>query len=34
LAEDFDFCSDLAKGCGAILDLGCGTRVLAATLAR
>ncbi len=33
-AEDFDFCSDLAKGRRAILDLGCGTGVLAAALAR
>jgi SAM-dependent methyltransferase len=33
-AEDFDFCSDLAKGCGTILDLGCGTGMLAAALAR
>jgi SAM-dependent methyltransferase len=33
-AEDFDFCSDLAKGRRAILDLGCGTGMLAAALAR
>jgi predicted RNA methylase len=33
-AEDFDFCSDLAEGRRAILDLGCGTGMLAAALAR
>lgn len=33
-AEDFDFCRDLAKGRRAILDLGCGTGMLAAALAR
>jgi ubiquinone/menaquinone biosynthesis C-methylase UbiE len=33
-AEDFDCCSDLAKGCPTILDLGCGTGVLAMALAR
>jgi SAM-dependent methyltransferase len=33
-AEDFDFCSDLAKGRRAILDLGCGTGMLAAALTR
>jgi SAM-dependent methyltransferase len=33
-AEDLDFFSDLAKGRRAILDLGCGTGVLAAALAR
>ena len=32
-ADDFDFCSDLAKGRRAILDLGCGTGMLAAALA-
>jgi len=24
-AEDFDFCAELAKGAGSVLDLGCGT---------
>ena len=33
-AEDFDFCSDLAKRRRAILDLGCSTGVLAGALAR
>jgi ubiquinone/menaquinone biosynthesis C-methylase UbiE len=33
-ADDFDFCSDLAKGCRTILDLGCGTGMLATVLAR
>jgi ubiquinone/menaquinone biosynthesis C-methylase UbiE len=33
-AEDFDFCSDLAKGRRAILDLGCGTGMPAAALGR
>lgn len=32
--EDFDYCSVLANGCRAILDLGCGTGLLAASLAR
>jgi hypothetical protein len=33
-AEDFDFCSDLAKGRGAILDLGCGTAAAMLALAK
>ena len=29
---DFDFCRRLARGCGSVLDLGCGTGELAASL--
>lgn len=32
-AADFDFCAALAAGAGSVLDLGCGTGMLAAALA-
>lgn len=32
-ADDFDFCRDLAADVSSILDLGCGTGLLAATFA-
>jgi len=32
-ADDFDFCSQLAEGATSVLDLGCGTGLLAASLA-
>jgi SAM-dependent methyltransferase len=32
-ADDFSFCADMAKGAGSVLDLGCGTGALLATIA-
>ncbi len=32
-AEDLDYCRALAGGCASVLDLGCGTGLLAASLA-
>jgi len=32
-ADDFAYCADLAKGAGSVLDLGCGTGALLATIA-
>src|SRR5262245_41523617 len=33
-AADLDHCRDLARGCSSVLDLGCGTGLFAAALAR
>jgi ubiquinone/menaquinone biosynthesis C-methylase UbiE len=33
-AEDLEYCKNLAVGCASVLDLGCGTGLLAASLAR
>lgn len=32
--EDLEYCRNLALGCSSVLDLGCGTGLLAATLAQ